>query len=154
MKLNLGCGKKVKDGYVNIDKRKTSKHVVIGDVRNLKYKDNTIDEIFANDVYEHVSWAESQNLLNHWVSKLKSGGTLIMQMPNILGLMKLINNQTEPKGIEMAIRKMFGGQDYKYNYHYTAGHPVLIEHYLKKAGIKGKINITSKGSNMTVHATK
>jgi len=154
IRLNIGCGRRMKKGYVNIDIRKTRPEVVVADIRRLPYPENSVDEIFANDSYEHISWAESQSLLIHWISKLKSGGVLDMQMPNILGLMKLINKQTEPKGIEMAIRKIFGGQDYKFNYHYTSGHPVLIKHYLRKAGIKGKIDITSKGCNMKVYAIK
>jgi predicted SAM-dependent methyltransferase len=154
LKLNLGCGKKTRPGYVNIDIRKTTKNVIVGDVRNLKYKDGTVDEIYANDVYEHVSFLESLNLLTHWVSKLKTGGRLILQTPDINGLISYMQKQTDPEGIQKALRRIFGGQDYKYNYHFTAGHPVLMKHLLKKAGITGSINISTKGTNMKVEATK
>lgn len=154
IKLNIGCGTRLKDGYINIDLRKTHPLVMIGDVRNLPFKNNSVDEILANDVYEHIKFSDSLILLTHWVSKLKVNGSLIMQMPNILGLADLIKKQTTIEGIEKIIRKIFGGQDHKFNYHYTSGHPLLIEHYLRKAGIQGDIAITSKGSNMKIIAFK
>jgi len=154
MKLNIGCGRKIKEGYINIDIRKTNPKVVVADIRKLPYPNNSIDEIYANDSYEHVKFSESLDLLIHWVSKLKPGGILKLQTTDASGLARVMLKQTSVKGIEAIIRKTFGGQDYKFNFHFTAGHPVLMEHYLKKAGIKGKITITSKGTNMKVEAIK
>jgi len=154
MKLNLGCGRKVKAGYINIDARKTRPEVIVGDIRKLEYPKNSIDEIYANDVFEHVSFLESQNLLTHWVSKLKPGGLLYMQMPDITGLIRMMDKQTTIEGIEAIIRKIFGGQDYKFNFHCTAGHPTTMRHYLIEAGIKGKIDIVSHNTNMRVTAIK
>ena len=154
MKLNLGCGKDIRDGYVNIDIIRFSDDVVVGDIQKLTYDDNSIDEILANDVYEHVGFQDSVSLLSHWVSKLKDGGLLIIQTPNILNLAKNILNQKNDKQIESSIRKIFGGQDHQYNYHFTSGHPVLMKKYLRMAGITGDINITDHRLNMTVRALK
>jgi len=154
MKLNIGCGKRIKKGYTNVDIRKTHPDVIVGDIRKLPFPENSVEEIFANDVYEHVPFAESFELLKHWVSILKPGGSLVIQTPNTVGLAKMLLNAETPDQIQAAIRKTFGGQDYKFNFHYTAGHPILMEHFLREAGIKGKIDITSKGTNMKVTAIK
>ena len=154
LKLNIGCGRRFKKGYVNIDARKTHPTVVVGDVRDLQYKDGTVDEIFANDVYEHIPFSESLDLLKHWVSKLKSGGVLVMQMPDATGLARAMLKQDTLDGIQAIIRRTFGGQDHKFNFHYTAGHPILMKHFLREAGIRGNIDITTKGTNMKVTAIK
>ena len=66
MKLNLGCGDDIKKGYVNIDVRNLPGVNIVGDVCNLPFEKNSIDEILALDVYEHVSYLKSQVLLIHW----------------------------------------------------------------------------------------
>jgi len=55
MKLNLGCGKVKIEGYINCD---ISKEVGPDKVVNLEHplpwKDNSIEEIIANNVLEHI----------------------------------------------------------------------------------------------------
>jgi len=57
MKLHLGCGNDYKKGYVNCD---ISKEVNPDKVINLEeplvmFKDNSVSEIIANHVFEHVN---------------------------------------------------------------------------------------------------
>jgi len=57
VKLNLGCGDKILQGYINVDavsERAGNKPDVICDVRKLdKIYDNYADEIMAVHVVEH-----------------------------------------------------------------------------------------------------
>ena len=153
MLLNLGCGDDIRQGYDNIDIRDLP-GVIQADVRNLPYKPESIDEIRAADIYEHIPFAESQQLLNHWVSLLKPKGKLIIQGPSIENLARRILISTDIRDVEQAIELMFGTQDYKENHHYTAIHPELITHYLRKAGITGEINVETKGMNLIIKAWK
>jgi hypothetical protein len=57
MKLNLGCGNKKKKGYLNID---SSGEVYPDKIWNLEktplpFKENSIEEINAEHVFEHIS---------------------------------------------------------------------------------------------------
>lgn len=56
MKLNLGCGTKKIEGYVNCDSSKSVNPDKIVDLeKSLPFKDNSIDEIIANHVLEHIT---------------------------------------------------------------------------------------------------
>src|SRR3989338_8232959 len=55
-KLNLGCGRDIKTGYINIDKSKTAGVDVAHDLDKYPwpFKDNYFDEVYGRDVIEHV----------------------------------------------------------------------------------------------------
>lgn len=65
MRINLGDEQKT--GYENLS-----------DVRNLELCDAEATEILALDVIDHISVAEVNVTLDHWVSKLRMGGKLIV----------------------------------------------------------------------------
>lgn len=151
--LNLGCGTDILQGYDNIDIRDLP-GVIQADIKDLPYEPNSVDEIRAIDVYEHVSFTESRALLNHWVSLLKPGGRLIIQGPSIEVLARRILTSVNIKDIEDSIAFIFGNQDYKENTHFTTCHPELIEHYLRKAGITGEITCKTEATNLVINARK
>lgn len=139
LKLNLGCGNDPKENYINIDIRYIPGANVVADVCRLPFKDDGVDEIRAVDIYEHVSYRKSQELLTHWVSILKSGGLLFIQAPSIDRIVKYFHSANSLEMIETTIACIFGAQDYPENFHCTICHPDLMDHYLKLAGIKGTI---------------
>lgn len=79
MKLNLGCGPDIKDGYVNIDTCALDPRVVVQDIRNLNFQDSSIDEIFAKDVIEHMSLDDFKISISNWSKICKSGAKLFIQ---------------------------------------------------------------------------
>jgi cyclopropane fatty-acyl-phospholipid synthase-like methyltransferase len=153
IRLNLGCGTDIQQGYENIDTRDLP-GVIKADVRDLPYESNSVDEIRAIDVYEHISFRESQRLLNHWVSLLKPRGRLIIQSPSIEVLARNILMSTSVEEIESSIASIFGNQDYKENSHFTACHPELMVYYLRNAGITREINCHTKSTNLVINARK
>lgn len=56
VKLNLGCGNKIKKGYLNIDIKKTEKNVFVYDLRKYPWpwKNYSVDEIFMQHFFEHI----------------------------------------------------------------------------------------------------
>jgi SAM-dependent methyltransferase len=87
VKLNLGCGDKILDGYVNVDvadQRAGKLPDVICDVRKLEnFSDNYADEIMAIHVVEHFWRWEVVGILKEWVRVLKPGGKMILECPNL-----------------------------------------------------------------------
>lgn len=79
MKLNLGCGPDVKEGYVNIDTCPLDSRVIQGDIRNLSYEAGSVSEIYAKDVIEHMSLDDFYKAIENWSKICKSNATLFIQ---------------------------------------------------------------------------
>jgi len=125
MKLNLCCGDDVRDGYINIDIRKTKPSILVLDIEKelLKpFPDNTAEEIIARDCVEHVSWRRIEDLLKDIYRVLKRGGKLYIQVPDLEAIAKKVilnpdfcfNDLCGWKAISFWV---YGAQDYEYNYH-------------------------------------
>ncbi|HRT03922.1 MAG TPA: methyltransferase domain-containing protein [Candidatus Diapherotrites archaeon] len=56
MKLNIGCGKKILKGYINLDVVKLPGVDIVHDLNKYPwpFKDNYFDEIYADNVLEHL----------------------------------------------------------------------------------------------------
>ena len=83
MKLHLGCGTKKMQGYVNIDSVKGVDPDLVHDLtKPFPYKDQSVDEILAEDLLEHFDKYMRILVISEWVRVLKVGGTIIIQVPN------------------------------------------------------------------------
>ena len=78
MRLHLGCGDKLWDGYVNIDMKGGD---VQCDIRHLPYDAELADEITAIHVAEHFLITEILTVFRAWKAILKPGGKLILELP-------------------------------------------------------------------------
>ena len=153
LRLNLGCGADIREGYQNIDIRNLPDVDVIADIRNLSYRKGSVDEILAIDILEHVPHLETVNVLKAWVDLLKVGGLLIIQMPCLDSIIKFLIESKTLKDIEWGIELLFGGQDYKENSHYTVGHVLLMTAYLEQVGMV-EIHHSLRGYNVIFKCKK
>ena len=87
LRLNLGCGDKILQGYVNVDvveARAGMRPDVICDLHDLApFADASADEILSVHVVEHFWRWEVRDVLREWLRVLKPGGRLIIECPNI-----------------------------------------------------------------------
>jgi predicted SAM-dependent methyltransferase len=102
IKLDLGCGSHRIPGYVPIDDS-------LGhDVRSLPFRDDSVDEIRASHVLEHIAFREAQSVLEHWFRVLKPGGTLKIAVPDFE---KIVQWYGENRGGELPLEMyLMGGQ--------------------------------------------
>lgn len=115
MKLNIGCGDKYLDGYVNVDVVESRRGVrpdIICDVTTLdKFDDSTADEILAVHLVEHFYRWEIDDILRSWVRVLKPGGTVIVECPN---LSKAVYNFiVDPENESMSMWAFYGDPRWK-----------------------------------------
>lgn len=92
IKLNLGSGGRPMKGWINIDNfdyekndssRSGSVYDIKMDIRNLDVDDDTVDEILLSHVIEHFVRWETIKMLKHYFNKLKQGGKIIVEMPDL-----------------------------------------------------------------------
>lgn len=101
MKLNMGCGRHVLEGWVNIDAQISKKakrppeHIC--DLRQVPLPDNCATEIMAIHVFEHFYYWEVQDVIKEWHRLLCKEGRLILELPDML---KCCRNILENYGVE------------------------------------------------------
>ncbi|MDR2966376.1 MAG: methyltransferase domain-containing protein [Methanobacteriaceae archaeon] len=120
MKLHLGCGDKYlesreKESYIHCDIRENDNIDYVLDLKNLNvFIDNSIDEIYACHVLEHFGRFEINNVLSEWNRVLKKEGVLRLAVPNFE---EIVGEFLENSNVDAIIGLLYGGQDYKYNFH-------------------------------------
>jgi len=77
IRLNLGAGSTVIEGFTPIDRKLGSEVYPLAD-----YADNSVAEIRASHILEHFSQAETLPVLDEWVRVLKPGGAIKIAVPN------------------------------------------------------------------------
>lgn len=82
MKLNLGCGDNLLDGYINVDKYDKAADIQ-ADITDLPFEDNSVDKVVAYQVIEHVPYNLNDKLFAEIYRVLKPGGTAILETPDI-----------------------------------------------------------------------
>jgi ubiquinone/menaquinone biosynthesis C-methylase UbiE len=88
IKLNLGCGDKILNGFINVDivsERAGKQPDINCDVKNLTvFPNDYADEILAVHVVEHFWRWEVLDVLKEWCRVLKPGGKIILECPNLI----------------------------------------------------------------------
>lgn len=80
-RLNLGCGKKVKEGYINLDLYPLPGVDVVADIeKELPFENDTFDEILTEHVLEHMHDLDS--LLRELHRITKKGGLIKIFVPH------------------------------------------------------------------------
>jgi predicted SAM-dependent methyltransferase len=74
VKLHIGCGASLLDGYVNIDKIEKAGVLYRDVLRGIPFSDESVDEIRTENFLEHVPQVDVIWLMNEMWRVLKVGG--------------------------------------------------------------------------------
>lgn len=74
IKLDIGCGKNKKEGYIGIDIDPNSGADIIVSALNLPFENDSVDEIQSSHLVEHFSPQEVQQFFSEIYRVLKQGG--------------------------------------------------------------------------------
>jgi len=127
LRLNLGPGDVVLDGYVEHDARDGRDAFPLS-----MYEDGTVDEIRASHILEHYQRSHVPYVLAEWARVLKLGGVLKVAVPNFDWVCQ---QQAEGKGSSRLLEAyVLGGQVSKHDYHKSAFTSEQLRQELQAAG--------------------
>lgn len=156
IKLNLGCGRDIKDGFVNIDINSKDPRVVLGDVSRLNYESGSVDEIYALDILEHFELKRVESVLAEWCRVLKPRGVLFIRTPDLDVIFSRF--YTKAQSGEISYQRLssiiHGGQKTDFDIHYVTFNFSWLKQLLAELGMEETIYVKVSNQNMVVKATK
>ena len=94
VKLHLGCGPVMLDGYINVDGSQATPEVCVQDItKPFPILDNTVDEILTVHVIEHISRQHIPPMFKEFYRICKTGGFIAIEWPDLLKMcQEVVNN--------------------------------------------------------------
>jgi predicted SAM-dependent methyltransferase len=83
MKLQLGCGPYIKEGFINYDLNPGPGGIVHDLTKPLPHPDNSVDLIFSEHFIEHITREQAVGLLKESYRVLKPGGKIRITTPDL-----------------------------------------------------------------------
>ena len=82
LKIDIGCGKRPKDGFVGVDAIDFGQKYVCDVRKGLPFKPNTVDEVHSSHFVEHLDWPERVAFFNELYRVMKVGATVTIITPH------------------------------------------------------------------------
>lgn len=117
--LNLGCGQKIWEGFINIDfpsNYSGRKPDIACDIRKLELPNDYADTAHAIHVLEHFYRWETLDVLKEWKRVLKPGGTLVVEVPCLDQVVKSFIyylQKKAPLNEQLTMWRLYGDPYYK-----------------------------------------
>jgi len=137
MKLHIG-GKEIKEGWSILNIQKNDGVDFIGDISDLsQFEDNSIDEIYASHVVEHINQKNIKKTLSGIHRVLTTNGKFYISVPDMDVLCRIFISKEAPTKVKFHVmRMMFGGQIDEFDFHYFGWNLEFLKDYLSSAGFK------------------
>lgn len=114
MNLNMGAGSNRKQDYVSVDLYNDASDLKIDVAGLLPFEDESIDNIYACHVVEHLSRQEWEQARSEWVRILKENGTIEIRCPDII---KVCEKLIQDPELEWNYQMLYGLQINDGEYH-------------------------------------
>ncbi len=121
-KLNVGCGKDIRSGWINLDAHQLPGVDIVHDIEKepLPFEDNTFDFVLCRNILEHIEYIPVMKELHRI---MKSGGSLIIRVPHFTSR----RNFDDPTHKKMFSIRTFDyfvknsrmQKDYYFDFHFT-----------------------------------
>ena len=137
MKLHIG-GEEKKEGWKILNIQQKPDVDFIGDITDLgQFEDNSIEEIYASHVVEHVAQKKVETTLKGIHRVLKESGKFYVSVPDMDILCKIYLDPKAPPKVKFhTMRMMFGGQVDDFDFHYFGWNFQFMNEFLLKSGFK------------------
>jgi predicted SAM-dependent methyltransferase len=109
-------------------------------------EDNSAEEIYSSHFLEHVSLKEVRNVLALWYRKLKAGGKIYINVPDLTYSLRLINKYENGQPLDGYYNRIdgehgllniiYGNQAHEGEYHKSGYTSAYFEQLLIETGLK------------------
>lgn len=69
--------------FIWVDKYVTHPNIKNWDAKDLQVEDDSVEVIYASHLLEHIEHTQIEEILNHWKRKLKTGGQIVINVPDL-----------------------------------------------------------------------
>jgi SAM-dependent methyltransferase len=135
--INLGCGPRPLEGFVNVDLLEAPGVDVVADVSGrLPFDDGSVDLLYASHVLEHLPTARVSEVLREWRRVLRDGGRILIAVPDLERIAHLLVSRsgwfTPPN--QPWVGLVYGGQKDGLDFHKTGFSSPWLAALLHDAG--------------------
>lgn len=139
VRLHIGAGGTVLDGYVNVDSLLLRNTELISNIKHLDWfvRKESVSHIYASHVLEHFSEREVREILRLLRNLLQKEGELRISVPDLDKIVRIYAKNLEyfqQSGTPPWIGPIYGGQTTKYDFHKTGFNLSWMTYLLKEAG--------------------
>jgi len=106
------------------------------DVRKLKFKNNSIDEMLCVNLIDHIKKEEFLEALKEWKRVLKKGGTLIIDVDDRKKQAEILTSAETIEEVEWALRLIYCDHAKEGRTHWWGYTPEYLKDILMKEGFK------------------
>lgn len=158
MKVNLLLNNPgdIRSGYINIDGAASVEECqqdgrVSGRLDNLEHTidANELDELVAMGILDHFPMKQADEVLDHWLSRLKHGGILTVSVTDLRQVAReLLDNTADIADIN---KLLYGEQEQPWQYKYCVFTTSILTNILRAKGYEIVRSVsTSKKAVVTV----
>ena len=151
MRVELASGERPFAGYLHCDRRALPPTDVVCTVDQLPFLEDSLESLLACHIIEHFPYAQIRDVLSEWRRALAPGGDITVVTPNF----EFITRGYEEGWLSYneARGRLFGGQNYPGNFHYTIFDSASLSAALKEAGFRRIRDVSSEYEGRSVPMT-
>lgn len=134
--LHIGCGEVDSPEFINLDARSMPHvHIVSKNIFDLwVIPDASLDMVYMSHVLEHVPRGQVLQTIKEMARVLKAEGTLRISVPDFDHIVHIYK---ETRGdINLIAPPLMGGQNHKFNFHYSVFNRGYLTDLLVKGGFE------------------
>lgn len=156
LKVEVGCGHHPSPGYVHVDINRSARHLEhVGPVWDLPFENDSVEELLAIHVLEHVHPSDLSRTLSEWHRVLSPRGRLQIHVPNAPEIFTSFCNSSPSRkwALINALFGMYGGADIsnpqQIGSRFRSDHQAmydlaLLENVLREAGFRHVNDLTGQ----------
>ncbi|MEN9639013.1 MAG: hypothetical protein RLZZ262_881 [Bacteroidota bacterium] len=157
LKIEIGCGKRPRPGYLTCDVRDLPTVNIVCRADELPFREGTVDEVFSRHLIEHFTLIEFLKILEDWNRVLKVGGVVYIICPNFVWHCQQVlrgadesfyNKESGKNDRYWGFGSIFGWQQDEFDIHKFGYYFTLLRDILAEFGFGNILDLTNQPNSI------